>query len=134
MAAALTTGSPRGLSGLASLRKALADAVHVEHLLGSNPAERSKRPRNQHASEPARVWTADQLCAFLAAAKSHRLYAFYHLAVYTGRGVVSCSTSAGRRWTSTRPRLPSAGQPPSCAASVSRAPPTADVPGPSAST
>lgn len=66
-----------------TLRKALADAVHVEQLLPSNPAERSKRPRNQ-APEPLRVWTAEQLGFFLATARSHRLYALYHLAAYTG--------------------------------------------------
>src|SRR5207247_491953 len=66
-----------------TLRKALADAVHMEQLLASNPAECSKRPRN-HSAEPARVWTAAQLGSFLATAKSHRLYAFYHIAAYTG--------------------------------------------------
>ena len=62
---------------------ALADAVHVEQLLATNPAERSKRPRD-HAREPTRVWTTGQLHAFLTAAQSHRLYAFYRLAAYTG--------------------------------------------------
>jgi integrase len=66
-----------------TLRKALADAVHVEQLLTANPAERSKRPHNR-AAEPARVWTAEHLGLFLTIAKSHRLYAFYHLAAYTG--------------------------------------------------
>lgn len=42
-----------------------------------------KRPRD-HASEPARVWTTDQLQTFLAAAQDHRLCAFYRLASYTG--------------------------------------------------
>jgi integrase len=66
-----------------TLRKALADAVHVEQLLSTNPAERTKRPRN-HDAEPDRIWTTEQLGIFLDAAKSHRLYAFYHLAAYTG--------------------------------------------------
>jgi len=66
-----------------TLRKALADAVHVEQLLTTNPAERTKRPRNQNA-EPARIWTVDQLRIFLGVARSHRLYAYYHLAAYTG--------------------------------------------------
>ncbi len=57
--------------------------MHVDQLLAANPAERSKRPRD-HASEPARVWTTDQLQTFLAAAQDHRLYAFYRLAAYTG--------------------------------------------------
>jgi integrase len=66
-----------------TLRKALADAVQVEQLLAVNPAERSKRPRH-HAPEPVQVWTTEQLDSFLSAARSHRLYAFYRLAAYTG--------------------------------------------------
>ena len=66
-----------------TLRKALADAVDVEQLLAANPAARSKRPRGA-ASEPVRVWTVDQLGTFLTAARSHRLFAFYRLAAYTG--------------------------------------------------
>jgi integrase len=66
-----------------TLRKALADAVHVEQLLAVNPAERSKLPRDRSA-EPNRVWTTEQLGIFLIAARSHRLYAFYRLAAYTG--------------------------------------------------
>jgi integrase len=66
-----------------TLRKALADAVNVEQLLAVNPAERSKRPRDRR-TEPTRVWTAEQLHTFLVTARSHRLYAFYRLAAYTG--------------------------------------------------
>jgi integrase len=66
-----------------TLRKALADAVDVEQLLTANPAARSKRPRST-ASEPVQVWTADQVGTFLTAAQSHRLFAFYRLAAYTG--------------------------------------------------
>jgi integrase len=66
-----------------TLRKALADAVDVDQLLAVNPAERSKRPRHRGA-EPSRVWTTEQLGHFLAAARSHRLFAFYRLAAYTG--------------------------------------------------
>jgi integrase len=57
--------------------------VDVEQLLAANPAARSKRPRST-TSEPVQVWTADQLGTFLAAARSHRLFAFYRLAAYTG--------------------------------------------------
>jgi len=66
-----------------TLRKALADAVDVEQLLAVNPAARSKRPRNS-AGEPVQVWTVQQLGAFLDAARSHRLFAFFRLAAYTG--------------------------------------------------
>ena len=57
--------------------------MQVEQLLAVNPAERSKRPRH-HGAEPVRVWTTEQLDSFLSAARSHRLYAFYRLAAYTG--------------------------------------------------
>lgn len=66
-----------------TLRKALADAVDVEQLLAANPAARSKRPRDSTA-EPIQVWAAGQLGMFLTAARSHRLFAFYRLAAYTG--------------------------------------------------
>jgi integrase len=66
-----------------TLCKALADAVDVEQLLTANPAARSKRPRSTN-SEPIQVWTVQQLAAFLGTARSHRLFAFYRLAAYTG--------------------------------------------------
>jgi integrase len=67
----------------AVLRKAFHDAAVVEGLIERNPAERAKRPRF-HASEPGTVWTPAQLRTFLAQARSHRLFAFFHLAAYTG--------------------------------------------------
>jgi integrase len=66
-----------------TLRKALADAVDVEQVLAVNPAARSKRPRLSSV-EPVQIWTVDQLGSFLTAARSHRLFAFYRLAAYTG--------------------------------------------------
>jgi len=51
-----------------TLRKALNAAVNVVS------------PRH----EVAKVWNAEELRAFLATALSHRLYAFYHLAAFTG--------------------------------------------------
>jgi integrase len=67
----------------AVLRKAFRDAVIVDELIGSNPVERAKRPRAQ-AQEPGTVWTVAQLRAFLATAQQHRLFAFFHVAAYTG--------------------------------------------------
>ena len=67
----------------AVLRKAFHDAVIVDELIGSNPVERAKRPRVQ-AQEPGSVWTVVQLRAFLATARQHRLFAFFHVAAYTG--------------------------------------------------
>ncbi|MEV1249976.1 site-specific integrase [Nonomuraea sp. NPDC049750] len=65
------------------LRKALFDAVLVDELLPNNPAERAKLPRVQ-ATEPGMVWAPAQLRAFLVTAGDHRLFAFFHLAAYTG--------------------------------------------------
>ena len=67
----------------AILRKAFRDAVIVDGLIGSNPVERAKRPRMPNR-EPGTVWTIAQLQAFLATARQHRLFAFFHLATYTG--------------------------------------------------
>jgi integrase len=67
----------------AVLRKAFGDAVIVDELIGSNPVERAKRPRAQ-AQEPGTVWTIAQLQAFLVTAQQHRLFAFFHVAAYTG--------------------------------------------------
>jgi integrase len=55
----------------------------VDQLIGSNPVERAKRPRAQ-AQEPGTVWTVAQLRTFLATARQHRLFAFFHVAAYTG--------------------------------------------------
>ncbi|WP_344935327.1 site-specific integrase [Sphaerisporangium flaviroseum] len=67
----------------AVLRKAFGDAVKVEELLTSNPVERAKRPKHTYA-EPGSVWTPYQLRTFLTFARSHRLFAFFHVAAYTG--------------------------------------------------
>lgn len=67
----------------AVLRKAFRDAVVVDELIASNPVERAKRPRMQ-AQEPGAVWTVGQLRAFLNTAREHRLFAFFHVAAYTG--------------------------------------------------
>ncbi|WP_246178632.1 tyrosine-type recombinase/integrase [Actinomadura decatromicini] len=67
----------------AILRKAFGDAVLVDELIPSNPVERAKRPKAA-LNEPGSVWTTAQLSTFLAAVRRHRLFAFYHLAAYTG--------------------------------------------------
>jgi integrase len=67
----------------AVLRKAFRDAVIVDELIGSNPVERAKRPRAE-TQEPGTVWAIAQLRAFLATARQHRLFAFFHVAAYTG--------------------------------------------------
>jgi len=68
----------------AALRKALGDAVRTDQLLPSNPAERAKRPRSVRDHVAEGVWSAAQLRTFLDLASSHRLFAFYRLAAYTG--------------------------------------------------
>lgn len=67
----------------AVLRKAFNDAVHTEQLLSTNPAERAKRPRREPKSAND-VWSAEQLSRFLAGCATHRLFAFYRLAAYSG--------------------------------------------------
>jgi integrase len=66
-----------------TLRKALTDAVRVEQVLATNPAERAKLPRTRRG-EPGTIWTPAQLAAFLEQAATHRLAAFFRLAAYTG--------------------------------------------------
>ena len=78
----------------AVLRKALRDAVVVDQLLVSNPVERAKRPRNP-VRERGEVSTSAQLRAFLEQARRHRLFAFYHLAAYTG---ARCGELLNLRW------------------------------------
>lgn len=65
------------------LRKAFNDAVNSEQLLTSNPAMRAKRPRRE-VRGLREVWSADELRVFLDLVSTHRLYAFYRLAAYTG--------------------------------------------------
>lgn len=67
----------------AILHKAFADAVLVDELIPSNPAERAKRPKGL-VREADGIWTPAQLRVFLQAVREHRLFAFYHLAAYTG--------------------------------------------------
>ncbi|MEV6150569.1 site-specific integrase [Nonomuraea sp. NPDC052129] len=67
----------------AVLRKAFRDAVEVDEILSSSPIEKAKRPRRE-TDEPGAVWTTVQLKSFLTAAREHRLWAFFHLAAYTG--------------------------------------------------
>lgn len=67
----------------AILRKAFRDAVVVDQVLASNPVDRAKRPRGARR-EVGEIWTPGQLQIFLQVATDHRLFAFYHLAAYTG--------------------------------------------------
>ncbi|GLY79715.1 site-specific integrase [Actinoallomurus iriomotensis] len=67
----------------AILRRAFRDAVVVDQLIDSSPVERAKRPR-VHLAEPGTVWTPAQLRSFLDTARGHRLFAFFHVAAYTG--------------------------------------------------
>jgi integrase len=82
-----TDGRPLSVSTVAhvhrTLRKALTDAVRVEQVLATNPAERAKLPRSRRG-EPGTIWSAAQLAAFLDQASTHRLSAFFRLAAYTG--------------------------------------------------
>lgn len=68
----------------AILRKALNDAVRVDQVLAVNPADRAKRPRKADVRAVGTIWSAEELRTFLDVASSHRLYAFFHVAAYTG--------------------------------------------------
>lgn len=65
------------------LRKAFNDAMNSEQVIDSNPVLRAKRPRKV-AAEVDEVWGPAELRRFLDHAGSHRLFAFFHLAAYTG--------------------------------------------------
>jgi integrase len=68
------------------LRKALADAVKRGHL-ASNVADLANPPTQRQARSTAardHVWTPEQLRAFLAAVRDHRLYAAWHVVATTG--------------------------------------------------
>ena len=67
----------------AVLRKAFRDAVIVDELIGSNPVERAKRPRAQ-AQSLARCGPSLSSGRSWATAQQHRLFAFFHVAAYTG--------------------------------------------------
>ena len=66
-----------------TLRKALADAVHVDQLLTANPADRTKRPRNRDV-KPGRVWNADQLDVFLKSSAGSPAIRFLPSGGHTG--------------------------------------------------
>ncbi|MGV9773542.1 tyrosine-type recombinase/integrase [Streptosporangium sp. NPDC003464] len=67
----------------AILRRAFRDAVEVHEYISSSPVDKAKRPREDW-KEPGMIWTPAQLRTFLGLARSHRLFAFFHLAAYTG--------------------------------------------------
>ena len=67
----------------AVLRKAFNDAMLNEQIIESNPVLRAKRPRKDRV-EVAPMWGAADLGRFLGYAKRHRLFAFFHLAAFTG--------------------------------------------------
>ena len=67
----------------AVLRKAFNDAMLSEQIIETNPVLRAKRPRTTRA-EVDPIWGPAELARFLEHAKSHRLFAFFHLAAFTG--------------------------------------------------
>ena len=67
----------------AVLRKAFNDAMLSEQIIEANPALRAKRPRSERV-ERDEVWGPAELARFLDHARAHRLFAFFHLAAFTG--------------------------------------------------
>ena len=100
----LTTGRVRGSGGLsprtvryvhAIIRKSMSDAV-AWRLLPSNPCDGAVPPSAAAAKSPEmKVWTAEQVRAFLDFTREDRDYMTWHLAVSCGlrRGEV-----CGLRW------------------------------------
>lgn len=74
--------------GAASAQHARKHALSVlnmaemDELIFRNPAAKVKPVRKEHVE--VRIWTADEVRAFLAAARSHPYYAMFYLALMTG--------------------------------------------------
>lgn len=76
---ALAPKTVRNIHG--TLHKALDDAVRWDRIAG-NPAARADPPKG--ASPEMRIWTAEQLRAFLGYVRADRLVAAWHLLATTG--------------------------------------------------
>lgn len=74
------------------LHKALADAVR-DGTLSRNPADRLELPQSERPETP--TWSAQELAAFLAHVKPHRLYAAWVVLCSTG---MRRSELLGLRW------------------------------------
>lgn len=68
----------------ALVKSVLKDAVFVDQLLSSNPAEQAITPRQLATSKSTDLWDAANLVAFLKTAEQHRLHGVLWLAAYTG--------------------------------------------------
>lgn len=77
----------------AVLKKALQYAVDVEALLPRNPASRVPLPKGESTRQE--LWTSKELKDFLEGVDSHRLFAFFRVAAYTG---ARRSEVLGLRW------------------------------------
>jgi integrase len=76
------------------LKRALQHALDVEQLIVRNPASRVPFPKGE--SKRNTTWSSKELNLFLSGAKSHRLFAFYRLAAFTG---ARRSEVLGLKWT-----------------------------------
>jgi len=65
------------------VRKALADAARKGRVV-RNVANDAEAPKRRRPKRLVRAWTAEQLTAFLVAARQHRLFAAFWLAAATG--------------------------------------------------
>ena len=99
----LATGRRNGRGGLDPktvlevhivLRKALADARR-RGLVVHNVAEDAEAPKRHRPNAPLRAWNVEQLQAFLAVARSKRLFPAFWLAATTG---MRRSELLGLRW------------------------------------
>ena len=64
--------------------RAALDLAVQRRLLDHNVAHSAHGRRRRAGTAPARAWSADELAAFLSAARRQRLYPALHLAAHTG--------------------------------------------------
>ena len=114
--------SPRTIEYVhAVLRKAFRDAVEVDQILLLQPCRTGETPSPASPANPGPVWTPAQLRAFLDAARQHRLFAFFHLAAYTGARRGELLHLRWRRLDLEARKSPSPARRPSSTGSASRA-------------
>lgn len=76
--------APKTVHEVHAIIRAALDVAVERKLVDNNPARLTRRRRRPAANVAARVWTADELGRFLAAAREQRLYSALHLAAHTG--------------------------------------------------
>lgn len=76
--------APKTVHEVHAIIRAALDAAVERKLVSENVARSTRRRPRPTPNVAARVWTADELGRFLAAARRQRLYPALHLAAHTG--------------------------------------------------